>query len=83
MTPSHMLKAVPIASESQSLPTFKTRLTSDQLEALSRCARGISIRFESWEIVDALIAGGYVEKGVAGVVTVTATGQEYLRTHVR
>jgi hypothetical protein len=57
------------------------RLTREQLEALSRCAKGISLRFEAPEIVDALIAGGYAQKGVAGVVTVTAKGQQYLRTH--
>ncbi len=56
-------------------------MTSDQLERLSRCAKGISLRFEAPEIVDALVAGGYAEKGVAGVVTVTAKGHEYLRTH--
>jgi hypothetical protein len=33
------------------------------------------------EIVEELVAGGYAEKGVAGVVTVTAKGQEYLQTH--
>ena len=58
-----------------------TRLTGEQLECLSRCAKGISLRFERSEIVDALIAGGYAEKGLAGVVNVTAKGQEYLRTH--
>ena len=36
---------------------------------------------ERWEIVDALIVGGYAEKGVAGTITVTAKGQQYLRTH--
>ena len=56
-------------------------MTAEQLEYLSRCAKGISLRFERLEIVDALIAGGYAEKGVAGVVTVTAKGQQYLRTH--
>jgi hypothetical protein len=56
-------------------------LTDEALECLSRCARGISLRFERSEIVEELVAGGYAEKGVAGVVTVTAKGQEYLQTH--
>ena len=66
---------------SQSYATFTTRLTSEQLEALRRCAKGISLRFEDRKIVDALIAGGYVERGIAGVVTITPKGQEYLREH--
>jgi hypothetical protein len=48
---------------------------------LSRCAKGISLRFEASEIVDALVAGGYAEKGVAGIVALTVKGQQYLRTH--
>jgi hypothetical protein len=63
------------------LTLIKTQLTREQLECLSRCAKGISVRFERWEIVDALIVGGYAEKGVAGTVTVTAKGQQYLQTH--
>jgi predicted metal-binding protein len=80
MTPTrdlHPLSIVP--SETRALHT--TRLTAEQLECLSRCAKGISVRFEASELVDALVVGGYVEKGVAGVVTVTAEGREYLRTH--
>jgi hypothetical protein len=60
-----------------------SRLTREQLEALSRCAQGISLRFESSEIVDPLVAGGYAEKGVAGVITVTAKGREYVRTRMK
>jgi hypothetical protein len=48
---------------------------------LESVREGISVRFERWEIVDALMVGGYAEKGVAGTVTVTAKGQQYLRTH--
>jgi len=81
MTRPQALKTVPMTNESQSLGPFTTRLTGEQLEALSRCARGISLRFESWEIVDALVAAGFVERGVAGVVTVTPVGHEYLRTN--
>jgi len=61
--------------------TFKPRLNREQLECLRRGSRGISLRFERSELVDVLIAGGYVEKGLAGVVTVTPAGHEYLRTH--
>ncbi len=77
------LKSLSIANPSETLALLKTHLTGEQLECLSRCAKGISLRFEASEIVDALVAGGYAEKGVAGVVTVTANGQQYLRTHAR
>ena len=66
---------------SQSLAPFTTCLTSEQLEALRRCAKGISLRFDDRKIVDALIAAGYVERGIAGVVTLTPKGREYLRPH--
>jgi len=59
----------------------KTRLTLEQLEALSRCAKGISLRFDDPRIVQSLINAGYVQQGVAGVVTATAEGREYLRAH--
>ena len=75
------LKSLSIAHSSETLTLHPTRLTGEQLECLSRCAKGISVRFERWEIVDALIVGDYAEKGVAGTVTVTAKGQQYLRTH--
>jgi hypothetical protein len=81
MTPECALKPLSIANPSETFALVRTRLTGEQLECLSRCANGISIRFESSEIVDALVAGGYAEQGVAGVVTVTAKGQQYLRTH--
>jgi hypothetical protein len=81
MTQSHVRKSLPIANPSEKVAMFTPRLTREQLECLSRCARGISIRFETSELVDALVAGGYAEQGVAGVVTVTGKGQEYLRTH--
>jgi hypothetical protein len=60
---------------------FTTRLTREQLSSLRECAKGISLRFERPEIVNALIAGGYAERNVAGVVTVTAKGHKYLRAH--
>ena len=81
MIHNRALKSVSVAKPSETLAWVTTRLTNEQLERLSRCAKGISLRFESSEIVDALVAGGYAEKGVAGVVTVTAKGQQYLRTH--
>jgi hypothetical protein len=81
MTHNRALKSLSVADLSETLALVTTHLTDEQLERLSGCARGISLRFESSEIVDALVAGGYAEKGVAGVVTVTAKGQQYLRTH--
>ena len=54
-------------------------LTLEQLECLGRCDRGLSIRFESSETIKGLIDGGYVKRGVAGVITVTPKGQECLR----
>jgi predicted metal-binding protein len=54
-------------------------LTIERLECLRRCSQGISIRFESRQITNALIEGGYAERNVAGVITVTAKGLEYLR----
>ena len=81
MLHNHPLKSLSIANPPEALALHTTHLTGEQLECLSRCAKGISLRFEASEIVDALIAGGYAEKGVASVVTVTAKGQQYLRTH--
>jgi hypothetical protein len=81
MTQSRALKSLRVAYPSQSLPSFTPRLTDEQLEILGRCAKGISLRFEASATVNALVAGGYAEQGVAGVVTVTAKGEEYLRAH--
>ena len=83
MTPNRALKPLSITDPSEKVASFTTHLTAEQLECLSRCARGISIRFDKSEVVDALIACGYAEQGVASVVTVTAKGQEYLRTHAK
>jgi hypothetical protein len=69
------------ADKSRSVTSFRTRLSVEQLKALNRCAKGISLRFDDRRIVLALINAGYVQQGVAGVVTVTAKGDEYLRTH--
>jgi predicted metal-binding protein len=81
MTHNCQLKSLSIANPSETRALVTTRLTREQLECLSRCAKGISIRFEGSEIVDALVVGGYAEEGVAGVVTVTAKGQQYLQSH--
>jgi len=81
MIHNHPPKSLSIANPSVALALHATRLTGEQLECLSRCAKGISLRFEASEFVDALILDGYAEKGVAGVVTVTVKGQQYLRTH--
>ncbi len=82
MTHNRPLQSLSIAKPSETFALHTTRLTGEQLECLSRCAKGISLRFEASEIVDALVASGYVESGIAGVVTVTVKGQQYLRTHV-
>ncbi len=83
MTQPRALKSLSIVDSSQSNASFTTRLTGEQLECLRRCAKGNSLRFEAPEIVDALVAGGYAQKGVAGVVTVTVKGRQYLGTHTR
>jgi hypothetical protein len=74
-------KSLSVANPSEVLALHTKRLTGEQFARLSRCAKGISLRFEASEFVDALILDGYAEKGVAGVVTVTVKGQQYLRTH--
>ena len=81
MIHNHSPKSLSVANPSEVLALHKKRLTGDQFACLSRCAKGISLRFEASEFVDALILDGYAEKGVAGVVTVTVKGQQYLRTH--
>jgi hypothetical protein len=55
------------------------RLSEEQLAALRACANGISLRFEKPEIVNALLAAGYVSRNVAGVISITEHGTEYLR----
>jgi hypothetical protein len=81
MTQPRSMKSSSIVNPSQSRASLTARLTRQQLEALSRCAEGISLRFDAAEIVDALIAGGYAPKNVAGVITLTAEGHQYLQTH--
>jgi hypothetical protein len=81
MIHSHAPKPLSVANPSEVLALHTKRLTGEQFARLSRCAEGISLRFEASEFVDALILDGYAEKGVAGVVTVTVKGRQYLRTH--
>ena len=58
-------------------------LTEQQLQALRSCARGISLRFESYEVVNPLLTAGFVEKNVAGVIRITKAGHEYLSQGVK
>jgi uncharacterized protein YdaT len=82
MNETRELKSVAtIAQRPELLAPFTTRLTAEQLEALSRCARGISLRFEAWSIVNALIDAGYAEKNLGGVITLTAKGKAYAWVH--
>lgn len=60
---------------------FTRELTDEQLSRLRQCAKGISLRFEKAEIVNALIAAGYAERNVDGVITVTTKGRRYLRAY--
>lgn len=76
---SGMIASVYIRDCHHAMDQEELPLTTHQLECLRRCARGISMRFESWKIVEPLLEGGYAEKSVAGVITVTARGKEYLR----
>ena len=62
-------------------PHFTTPLTREQLDRLRRCANGNTLRFESSDIVEALVAGGYATEGVGRVVTVTPKGHQYLLSH--
>ena len=79
MKQPHVLKSVPTSKRSQSFALFATQLTGTQFDALKRCAKGISLRFEAAEIVDPLVAAGYAKRGAAGVITVTAEGHQYLQ----
>jgi len=81
MTQPRGLKSLHIAYQSQSIASLTPRLTGEQLEALRCCANGVTLRFEASETVNALVVGGYAKQGVAGVVTVTTRGEEYLRAH--
>jgi hypothetical protein len=61
-------------------PLPALRLREEQLDALRACARGLSLRFDKWEIVNALLLAGFVEKNIVGVIRVTKEGREYLST---
>ncbi|HEX9277458.1 MAG TPA: hypothetical protein VGA51_13795 [Casimicrobiaceae bacterium] len=81
MTSNRAFKLLWIEKRSQAHGPLKVRLTDEQLEALRACAKGVSLRFEKSEIVNALLEAGYAEKNIAGVVRVTEKGHQYLRTH--
>ncbi len=53
-------------------------LTEEQIACLRRCAEGNTLRFEAPELVDAIVAAGYAQRSMMGVVTLTAEGQIYL-----
>jgi hypothetical protein len=52
-------------------------LTVEHLAALRACAKGNSLRFESREIVNALIDAGYATQSY-GIVRVTSVGLKQL-----
>jgi hypothetical protein len=78
----HTVECAPNTTTPAKLPPrFSPRLTDEQLDALRACAKGISLRFEKSEVVNALLASGCVSKNVAGVTKVTTKGLDYLRRH--
>ena len=80
--PRSMVCALTTQLVPQTLQARETARLSDlELDRLSRCANGNTLRFESSEIVAALVAGGYAKEGPGRVVTVTAKGYWYLRSH--
>ena len=81
MSGNRALRSMATANAPQLVALLAPRLNDEQLECLRRCARGISLRFDAAEIVDALVAGGYAKEGVARVVTITAKGLQYVQTH--
>ncbi len=78
-----MVAALRVVSSAESHALPVVRLTDEQLRCLKLCARGISLRFEEQEVVDALVARGYVKEGVARVVTMTTDGLGYLQKYAR
>ena len=75
------LRPLSLVKDSKDVAPFKPRLSAEQLECLRRGARGVTLRFERSELVDVLVEIGYAERGLAGVVTVTPAGHEFLKTH--
>jgi len=65
------------------LASFDAQLTTEQRDCLTRCAKGITMRFERSELVDPLVDRGYAQRGLAGVVTITVRGLEYLKDCTR
>ena len=72
--------SLPVVNAFYASATSASQLTDAQLVRLYKCANGNTLRFESASIVDALVASGYAREGVGRVVTLTAKGQQYLRT---
>jgi hypothetical protein len=81
--PKRALKLVPSTDPTQTPQSLTSHLTSEQVDCLRRCAKGNTLRFEAVEIVSALIAGGYAQRSISGVVTLTAKGRHYLKTNAR
>jgi hypothetical protein len=81
MSNNSALNSLPCGRPSETHSRVRAQLSTEQVECLSRCAAGISLRFEAWEIVNVLVAGGYVEQQVAGVIAITPLGKECLRSH--
>ena len=79
MSDKPRLRSLAVVAKTESQKEPVVRLNEEQLRCLRLCASGISLRFESQEIVDALVAGGFVKEGVARVVTVTSKGLRYLQ----
>lgn len=61
-------------------PARTQGLNEEQIACLRRCADGNTLRFEALELVDAIVAAGYAQKSMMGVVTLTPEGQVYLAT---
>ena len=72
--------SLPVASSFLQRATSAKQLTDMQLVRLRWCANGNTLRFEAASIVDALVDAGYAKQGIGRVVTVTAKGQQYLRS---
>jgi hypothetical protein len=84
MTHETTITSLPVAETTRLSPTFaESPMTNEQLERLRWCANGNTLRFESSTIVEALVARGYAKEGFGRIVTVTAMGEEYLRTQAK
>ena len=67
------------ASEDEADAARPSRQLDDtQWDWLRRAAKGDSLRFVSIDITNALVAAGYVERGVAGTFKMTLLGKRVL-----